>query len=100
MVNPRKVDITCSLSYSKNLEGKIKYGLASNYFDEIMKNFKEKNQLKLRIYIKSSSFNLPENNFPSITMISTGAGIAPFRAFWQENEFLQKKGSIEFKYKC
>ncbi|CAL4323993.1 Sulfite reductase [NADPH] flavoprotein alpha-component [Buchnera aphidicola (Eriosoma grossulariae)] len=63
-------------------------GGASSYL-----SYRVSEDSKIRIFIQSNNhFRLPKDGDISIIMIGPGTGIAPFRAFMQEREYLQSKG--------
>ena len=102
---------TCSSSYNKNNniieliitlvswkgpKNDIRYGLTSNYFNNLYK-YKSYNQKDeyVNISLKESAFNLPKDLSKPMLMICTGSGIAPFISFLEELEFKKKDNNYE-----
>lgn len=102
---------TCSSSYNKNNDTieliitlvswkgpneDIRYGLTSNYFNDLYKNKNlQKKDEYVKMSIKESVFNLPSDLSTPMLMMCTGSGIAPFISFLQELEFNQKDKKFE-----
>ena len=74
----------------------IRYGLTSNYFNNLYK-YKSYNQKDeyVNISLKESAFNLPKDLSKPMLMICTGSGIAPFISFLEELEFSKKDNNYE-----
>lgn len=52
---------------------------------------------KVRVFVQSKpGFHLPENPATPIIMVGPGAGIAPFRAFWQQRTIDKAEGDMWF----
>ncbi|MCK0136087.1 assimilatory sulfite reductase (NADPH) flavoprotein subunit [Arenibacter sp. S6351L] len=48
---------------------------------------------KVKVYVdKNTRFKLPENPDATIIMVGPGTGVAPFRAFMQKREVMERKG--------
>ena len=103
-INPRYY--TCCSSYNENnnlLEVIItlvsylnplkekRYGITSNYFNELYlsKIFKQKDEF-VNVIIKNSEFIFPDNIEKPMLMLCTGSGIAPFISFFKEINFIKK----------
>ena len=53
--------------------------------------------------LRANNFHIPTNPNEDVLMVGPGTGIAPFRSFWQQREYLKKnmKGTINlFKRPC
>jgi len=102
---------TCSSSYNKNNNTieliitlvswkgpneDLRYGLTSNYFNDLYKNKTfQKQDVYANISLKESVFNLPSDLSTPILMLCTGSGIAPFMSFLEELEFNNKGQKYE-----
>jgi len=75
-----------------------RYGITSNYFNELFKanTYKTKDEYA-NIALKESEFKLPSNLQTPILMLCTGSGIAPFNSFLEELDFNKSKNN-EIKY--
>ena len=104
---------TCSSSFNKNnniieiiitlvsWKGPLKdkrYGITSNYLNELYKSksYKTKDEY-VNISLKESEFKLPPNLSTPILMLCTGSGLAPFNSFLEELDFNKSKNN-EIKY--
>ena len=104
---------TCSSSFNKNnniieiiitlvsWKGPLKdkrYGITSNYLNELYKSksYKTKDEY-VNISLKESEFKLPPNLSTPILMLCTGSGLAPFNSFLEELDFNKSKNN-EMKY--
>jgi sulfite reductase alpha subunit-like flavoprotein len=47
---------------------------------------------RVRVAARESTFSLPKNPQTPVIMIASGAGIAPFKGFTDEKEFVNAKG--------
>lgn len=66
----------------KNISGHVYLGGASGYLSQSLKS-----DDRVKIFIETNNnFRLPNNKDTSIIMISSGTGIAPFRAFMQQRD--------------
>ena len=110
-INPRYY--TCSSSYNKNNKiieliitlvswkgpnKDMRFGLTSNYFNDL---YKSKSFLNNDEYVslnfKESTFKLPDNLTTPMLMICTGSGIAPFISFLEELEFDKNKNNNKYE---
>ena len=46
------------------------------------------------IFVSKSNFRLPKEPLSPIITVGAGTGIAPFRAFIQERQFIKQQGII------
>jgi sulfite reductase (NADPH) flavoprotein alpha-component len=86
--HPEEVHL-CIARVDEEINGQKVLGVCSNYLSDRVK-LKEKN---LRIYLHSNDkFRLPEDSTKDIIMVGPGTGIAPFRAFIEERNYLRDNG--------
>jgi len=94
-----RVAMCISLTINELGDNKVKLGLASNYINEMFKDFKrsKKSVDNLLINFQKSNFIIPSVNETSSICISTGAGFAPFKAFIDEKRYEKNdSGSSKF----
>lgn len=87
-VNPNIVSATVSILKEDKPDGTTFKGVCSNHLAGITKNS------MCRIFIRDSSFRLPQDTSKPIIMVGPGTGIAPMRALLQERSYqkhVQKK---------
>jgi len=80
-VSPHVVSITVSILKEQKQDGSLFKGVCSNHLAEISKNG------MCRLFIRPSTFRLPEDVSKPIIMIGPGTGIAPMRALLQERAY-------------
>ncbi|KRX10660.1 Riboflavin synthase-like beta-barrel [Pseudocohnilembus persalinus] len=86
------VHVTDSILVDNLPNGKTKTGVCSQYFQKIYEQFQNgEKDIQVRIDFRESSFKLPQDQTPVI-MVGAGTGVAPFRAFCQEKQYLIEKG--------
>jgi NADPH-ferrihemoprotein reductase len=90
LVHPTKVHLCVSISQFSTPTGEKRYGQCSGYFTRMQRELQNGNKLKSRLVAKESSFILPADISQPVIMIGPGAGLAPFRGFLQEKEFLHE----------
>jgi len=77
-VHPRSIHITVSVLESRLTCGKVVRGVCTSYLDGLNPGS------RCRIFVRPSSFRLPQDHSIPITMIGPGTGLAPMRALLQE----------------
>ena len=90
--NNNIIEIIITLVSFKGPKGDKKYGMTSNYINElfITKSF-QKNDEYANISFKESEFKFPFHLQTPMLMIGTGSGIAPFISFLQEFDSIKSK---------
>ena len=90
--NNNIIEIIITLVSFKGPKGDKKYGMTSNYINElyITKSF-QKNDVFANISFKESEFKFPFHLQTPMLMIGTGSGIAPFISFLQEFDSFKSK---------
>ncbi|CAH9017802.1 assimilatory sulfite reductase (NADPH) flavoprotein subunit [Candidatus Nitrosacidococcus sp. I8] len=85
--NPDEVHLTVAIVHYKSY-GRSRYGVATTFLAERVSE-----DSTVPIYIDSNkNFHLPENSDTPMIMVGPGTGVAPFRAFLEEREFLEASG--------
>ena len=94
--NNKTIELIISLVSWKGPNKDIRFGLTSNYFNDLYKSKSFlKNEEFVNLSIKESSFKLPEDLTTPILMLCTGSGIAPFISFLEELEFNKNSNKYE-----
>ena len=92
--NNNIIEIIITLVTFKGPLGEIKYGMTSNYLDELFKSKSfQKNDEYARISLKDTEFKFPFHLQTPMLMIGTGSGIAPFISFLQEFESIKNNNA-------
>ncbi|RLN66444.1 hypothetical protein BBP00_00002196 [Phytophthora kernoviae] len=111
LVNPQRVHATVSLIENAKSDGRVFRGVCSNYLGRLQplnghKGDKKKRDSRpgeqgtkkprewpsARIFMRASTFRLPQNPLTPIILIGPGTGIAPMRAFLRERAKQQENG--------
>ena len=90
--NNKSIELIITLVSWKGPNDDIRYGLASNYFNDLYKSksFLNNNEY-VNLTFKESAFKFPEPLSNPVLMVCTGSGIAPFISFLEEIEFNNNK---------
>jgi len=80
-VNPNIVSATVSILKEDKPDGSVFNGVCSNHLAGITKNN------MCRVFIRDSTFRLPQDPSKPIIMVGPGTGIAPMRALLQERSY-------------
>ncbi|KYM97854.1 PREDICTED: NADPH--cytochrome P450 reductase isoform X2 [Cyphomyrmex costatus] len=89
MVHPTSIHITAVVVEYKTPTGRINKGVTTSW----LKEKHPSNPLCLvPIFVRKSQFRLPTHPSTPIIMVGPGTGLAPFRGFIQEREFVRKSG--------
>ena len=88
---PTNVHITAVLVQYKTPTGRINKGVATTYLKEKQPGSDE---VKVPVFIRKSQFRLPTKSETPIIMVGPGTGLAPFRGFIQERQYLRDEGKV------
>ena len=103
LVDPDVVTATVAVVRGDTPTGRLHEGVASFYLSRFVpksdKREEEKVQLEMKdvrvpIFVRSSTFKLPTDLSVPVVMIGPGTGYAPFRGFIQERTALAKSGKL------
>lgn len=81
--------ITAVLVEYKTPTGRINKGVATTYIKNKQTNL---NDAKVPVFIRKSQFRLPTKPETPIIMVGPGTGLAPFRGFIQERQYIRDEG--------
>ncbi|XP_037821390.1 NADPH--cytochrome P450 reductase isoform X1 [Lucilia sericata] len=88
---PTNVHITAVLVQYKTPTGRINKGVATTFLKEKQPS---DGDVKVPIFIRKSQFRLPTKPETPIIMVGPGTGLAPFRGFIQERQYLRDEGKV------
>mmetsp|Transcript_6849 Transcript_6849/g.13626 ORF Transcript_6849/g.13626 Transcript_6849/m.13626 type:complete len:656 (+) Transcript_6849:68-2035(+) len=77
-VHPTSVHITCAVVRDIMPTGRVHNGVASTWLARVRVG------QKIPVFLRSSSFKLPQNRNAPVIMVGPGTGFAPFRGFIQD----------------
>ncbi|XP_016993507.2 NADPH--cytochrome P450 reductase [Drosophila takahashii] len=89
-MHPTDVHVTAVLVEYKTPTGRINKGVATTYLKS--KQPQSGEEVKVPVFIRKSQFRLPTKSETPIIMVGPGTGLAPFRGFIQERQFLRDEG--------
>ncbi|EDX03940.1 GD23403 [Drosophila simulans] len=89
-LHPTDVHVTAVLVEYKTPTGRINKGVATTYLKNKQPQGSE--EVKVPVFIRKSQFRLPTKPETPIIMVGPGTGLAPFRGFIQERQFLRDEG--------
>ncbi|KAH8385762.1 hypothetical protein KR009_008994 [Drosophila setifemur] len=89
-LHPTDVHVTAVLVEYKTATGRTNKGVATTYLKNKQPLNGEKD--KVPVFIRKSQFRLPTRSETPIIMVGPGTGLAPFRGFIQERQFLRDEG--------
>jgi len=89
-VHPKSIHATVAILAEKRQDGSAFKGVCSNYLADMITNG------KVRVFVRDSTFRLPNDVAKPIIMVGPGTGIAPMRALLQErsHQKLNQKLSV------
>jgi NADPH-ferrihemoprotein reductase len=85
--NKNIVTATVAVVKEKVATGRMHEGVASTFLQRAAEG------QKIPIFVRTSTFRLPENSEAPVIMIGPGTGYAPFRGFLQERTVLKASGA-------
>uniref|UniRef100_T1H1T5 NADPH--hemoprotein reductase n=1 Tax=Megaselia scalaris TaxID=36166 RepID=T1H1T5_MEGSC len=94
-LHPTNVHITAVLVQYETSTGRINNGVATTYLKS--KVIEGEEPPKVPVFIRKSQFRLPNKPEIPIIMVGPGTGLAPFRGFIQERQFLRDEGKTELE---
>ncbi|KAH8361322.1 hypothetical protein KR084_009177 [Drosophila pseudotakahashii] len=89
-MHPTDVHVTAVLVEYKTPTGRTNKGVATTYLKS--KQPQSGEEVKVPVFIRKSQFRLPTKPETPIIMVGPGTGLAPFRGFIQERQFLRDEG--------
>ncbi|KAH8283641.1 hypothetical protein KR018_010329 [Drosophila ironensis] len=89
-LHPTDVHVTAVLVEYKTPTGRTNKGVATTYLKN--KQPKGGEEVKVPVFIRKSQFRLPTKPETPIIMVGPGTGLAPFRGFIQERQYLRDEG--------
>ncbi|XP_043948599.2 NADPH--cytochrome P450 reductase [Drosophila biarmipes] len=89
-LHPTDVHVTAVLVEYETPTGRTNKGVATTYLKN--KQPKSGENVNVPVFIRKSQFRLPTKNETPIIMVGPGTGLAPFRGFLQERQFLHDEG--------
>ncbi|XP_076045478.1 cytochrome P450 reductase [Oratosquilla oratoria] len=89
-VYPSSIHITAVVVKYETPTGRTNHGVATTW----LHNMKPNNDKSYRvpIFVRKSQFRLPNKPQTPVIMIGPGTGIAPFRGFLQERNYMKEQG--------
>jgi NADPH-ferrihemoprotein reductase len=100
MKYPDEVRIAISLTKDVLPSGESRFGLTSQYLNDIYEKSLEKglncadlgdSGITNKLFIKDSTFKMPADPLTPIIMVGPGTGVVPFIGFLQEREVMLEK---------
>ncbi|XP_022234795.1 NADPH--cytochrome P450 reductase [Drosophila obscura] len=89
-LHPTDVHVTAVLVEYKTPTGRTNKGVATTYLKNKVPGGSD--EVKVPVFIRKSQFRLPTKPETPIIMVGPGTGLAPFRGFIQERQFLRDEG--------
>ncbi|XP_046559646.1 LOW QUALITY PROTEIN: NADPH--cytochrome P450 reductase-like [Haliotis rubra] len=89
-VHPQSIHITAVLVDYTTRAGRLTKGVATSWLAQ--KHPTESLKPTVPVYVRKSQFRLPFKPSTPVIMIGPGTGVAPFRGFVQERNFLKDEG--------
>ncbi|XP_021373216.1 NADPH--cytochrome P450 reductase-like [Mizuhopecten yessoensis] len=89
-IHPTSIHITAVIVQYNTRTGREVEGVATNWL--ALKKPDNGIKYQVPIYVRKSQFRLPFKTNTPVIMIGPGTGLAPFRGFIQERQFVRKDG--------
>ncbi|XP_050408551.1 NADPH--cytochrome P450 reductase [Patella vulgata] len=89
-IHPTSIHITAVLISYTTRTGRSVKGVATKWLAD--KPITDGKKYTVPIFVRKSQFRLPFKPSTPVLMIGPGTGLAPFRGFLQERDFLKKEG--------
>ncbi|XP_064461288.1 NADPH--cytochrome P450 reductase-like [Ornithodoros turicata] len=89
-VYPESIHITAVKVEYETPTGRVNHGVATGWMAS--KRPDNGTQPVLPVFVRRSQFKLPSRPHVPIVMVGPGTGLAPFRGFIQERDFLRQEG--------
>lgn len=86
-VYPKSVHLTVAVTKKERADGTLFQGVCSTFLAQ-----QKPSKDVVRVFVRPSTFRLPEDTTKPILMIGPGTGVAPMRALLQERAFQKKHG--------
>ncbi|XP_036317939.1 NADPH--cytochrome P450 reductase isoform X1 [Rhagoletis pomonella] len=88
---PNHVHVTAVLVQYKTPTGRVNKGVATTYLKEKIPGSED---VRVPVFIRRSQFRLPTKPEIPVIMVGPGTGLAPFRGFIQERQYLRDEGKV------
>ena len=85
---PQSIHITVSVLTEVRPSGRVVKGVCSTHLADLVAG-----ESTCQVFVRQSTFRLPQDPATPVIMVGPGTGIAPMRAFLQERAFLKKQGT-------
>lgn len=85
---PQSIHATVSVLTEVRPSGRVVKGVCSTYLADLVAG-----ESTCQVFVRQSTFRLPQDSTTPVIMVGPGTGIAPMRAFLQERAFLKEQGA-------
>lgn len=94
-VHPESVHLTVAVTKKQRADGSLFEGVCSTHLAQ-----QQPKKDQIRVFVRPSTFRLPNNSSTPILMIGPGTGVAPMRALLQERNHQKAKGANILYFGC
>ena len=94
-VYPQSVHLTVAVAKQVRVDGTLFEGVCSTHLAK-----QQPKTDQIRVFVRPSTFRLPQDTTKPILMIGPGTGVAPMRAFLQERAYQKAKGANILYFGC